>query len=160
MRRVPWEGGATGDSSKENMNWINSHFSNPGTCRKGEWGIQGITLGVKGRVIHTASASACFLCQVAGSKELEALTSSPQPAARGGSPHHPPLPLSLPPHLQQWVWGVTASIWPAEGSTALLCGRRHWADWQGQLYRMEYLPYLGPFILAKDRVQPECGIVF
>lgn len=97
--------------------------------RKGEWGVQGITtLGLKGRVIRTASAPACFLCQAAGSKELEALASSPQPTARWASPTLRPTPLPhlppLPPHSQQRVWGVTASIWPAEGSTAPLCGRR------------------------------------
>lgn len=65
--------------------------------RKGEWGVQGITtLGLKGRVIRTASAPACFLCQAAGSKELEALASSPQPTARWASPTLRPTPL---PHL-------------------------------------------------------------
>lgn len=81
MRRMPREGGAAGNSSKKTI-WFNSHFSNPGTYRKGEWGVQETTgrSELRGRVFQTAHAPPCLLCQVARSKGQKAPgTSCPQP---------------------------------------------------------------------------------
>lgn len=62
--------------------WFNSHFSNPGTYRKGEWGVQEITgrSELRGKVFQTAHAPPCLFCQVARSKGRKAPgTSWPQP---------------------------------------------------------------------------------
>lgn len=100
----PWEGGATGGSFLKIMAWFNCHFKSR-YLQGSRVGLLDITRrwGLRERVPHTAPAPPCLLCHLARSKGPKAPTSAV------ASTHCHMGPPSL---------GVTASIWPAEGSTA------------------------------------------